>query len=397
MKLHHRINAELAELERTGNLRQLRDVRPEGAYLLHEGRRYLNLSSNDYLGLTASPYADVPLRDYWDATFGRECRSPFDHGNPASRLMTGNSGEYAVLEREIAALFPGREALVLGCGYLVNSELMEALTGKDDLILADKLVHASMIEGLRCTEATFRRFRHNDVEHLEHLLRTASPRGDIWVLVESLYSMDGDLAPLREIVELKRRYGFHLCVDEAHSFGVRGPRGAGYCAELGLDEEVELLVCTFGKALAGAGACVVCPPLVRQYLINRLRPLIFSTALPPCTLQWDAMILHEMHSPTLTQQGLPPLAALREKLSALIAHFNRQTGHHALSQIIPLPAGSNERALAMAEQGRRTGLWLTAIRHPTVPLGHARIRLSLHAGLTPEQLTPLISLCNNHG
>ncbi len=397
MNLYHRINAELAELEQAGNLRQLRSVKPEGAYLLHEGRRYLNLSSNDYLGLTASPYAEVPLRDYWDTTFGSECRSSFAHGNPASRLMTGNSGEYDVLEREIAALFPGREALVLGCGYLVNSGLMEALTGKDDLILADKLVHASMIEGLHGTEAAFRRFRHNDIDHLERLLRTTSPRGDIWVLVESLYSMDGDFAPLREIIELKRRYGFHLCVDEAHSFGVRGSRGTGYCAELGLNEEVELLVCTFGKALAGAGACVICSPLIRQYLINRLRPLIFSTALPPCTLQWDTMILHEMHSPVLTQQGLPPLSTLRERLSALIAHFNRQTGNQALSQIIPLPAGSNERALAMAEQGRQLGLWLTAIRHPTVPLGQARIRLSLHAGLTPEQLTPLISLCNNHG
>lgn len=397
MKLHQRLQAELAELAQAGNLRRLRSVRPEGAYLLHEGTRYLNLSSNDYLGLTASPYAHVTLDEYWDKIFGRENRSPFAHGNPASRLMTGNSREYDVLEQEIARLFPGREALVLGCGYLVNSGLMEALTGKEDLIFADKLVHASMIEGLRCTEAAFRRFRHNDVNHLEQLLRAASPQRDVWVLVESLYSMDGDLAPLRDIVELKRRYGFHLCVDEAHSFGVRGPHGAGYCAELGLDNEVDLLVCTFGKAVAGAGACVVCSPLLRQYLINRLRPLIFSTALPPCTLQWDAMVLHEMHSPTLDRQGLPSLTSLRQKLTALISYFNKSTGHQAESHIIPLPAGSNERTLTLAEEGRRCGLWLTAIRHPTVPLGSARIRLSFHAGLTPEQLSPLIALCNKHG
>ncbi len=410
MTLEERLEAELASLEAAGKLRRLSSVRPEGLYLIHEGRRYLNLSSNDYLGITASPYAGVDLRAYWDATFGADTRSAFAHGNPASRLMTGNSPEYDVLESELAALFPGsgKEALVLGCGFMLNGGLMPALAAKGDLVLADKLVHASVIDGLQRGEAEWKRFSHNDLNHLERLLRQAEGRkGVTWVVVESLYSMDGDLAPLNELAELKRRYGFRLYVDEAHAFGARGPQGAGLCAELGLAAEADLLVCTFGKALAGAGACALATPLLRRYLVNRLRPLIFSTALPPCTLQWVAMLAHEMRCGTLAsadaaaRAGLdappPPLGELRRHLARLVSLFTEQTGIPATSSIIPLPAGSNERALAMAERGKEAGYWLTAIRHPTVPLGSARIRISLNAGLSEQQLTDFAALCNTLG
>lgn len=395
--LEERLRSELDALEQAGNKRLLRTVRPEGLYLWHQGKRYLNLSSNDYLGLSASPYAALPLADYWQHTFGPEATSAFPHGNPASRLMTGNSPEYDILESELSALFPGKEALILSCGYMVNSGLMPALTTPDDLILADKLVHASIIEGLQHTQAPFRRFRHNDVAHLEKLLQGAKPGQTVWVIVESIYSMDGDLAPLRDIISLRERYPIRLYVDEAHSFGVRGPHGAGLCAELGISDQVDLLVCTFGKALAGAGACVLCSPVVRQYLINRMRPLIFSTALPPCTLQWDAMVVHEMRSPSLTTQGYPSMDSLRIRLAHHLEDLKQLTSLHPTSQIIPLPAGSNKRALAMAAHGLERSLWLTAIRHPTVPLGAARIRLSINAGLTSEHIRTLADLCNNPG
>lgn len=397
LPLEERLLTELNNLEQAGNQRHLRTVRPDGLHLWHQGKRYLNLSSNDYLGLTASPYAELPLSNYSQQTFGLQATSSFPHGNPASRLMTGNSPEYDILESELAALFPGKEALVLSCGYMVNSGLMPALTTADDLILADKLVHASIIEGLQHTQAPFRRFRHNDVNHLETLLQSTKPGQTVWVIVESIYSMDGDLAPLRDILSLREHYPFRLYVDEAHSFGVRGPYGAGLCAELGISDQVDLLVCTFGKALAGAGACVLCSPLIKQYLINRMRPLIFSTALPPCTLQWDAMVIHEMRTATLAKQSYPPLAQLRQQLAAHISQLAQLTDLHPSSQIIPLPAGSNARALAMATQGLEQGLWLTAIRHPTVPLGTARIRLSINAGLTPEHLHTIADLCNNPG
>lgn len=395
--LEERLCFELAALEQAGNKRLLRTVRPEGLYLWYQGKRYLNLSSNDYLGLSASPYASLPLADYWRRTFGTEDTSPFPHGNPASRLMTGNSPEYEILESELAALFPGKQALVLSCGYMVNSGLMPALATPDDLILADKLVHASIIEGLQHTPAPFHRFRHNDVSHLEKLLQRAKPGQTVWVIVESIYSMDGDLTPLKDILSLRERYPFRLYVDEAHSFGVRGPHGAGLCAELGISEQVDLLVCTFGKALAGAGACVLCSSVIKQYLINRMRPLIFSTALPPCTLQWDTMVVHEMHSPTLATQGYPSLNTLRTQLDNHLEDLKQLTSLQPASQIIPLPAGSNQRALTMAAHGLERSLWLTAIRHPTVPLGTARIRLSINAGMTSEHIRTLADLCNNPG
>lgn len=392
MKTLATIEQELQDLKAAGNLRQLSPVQPEGIWLWHQGRRYLNVSSNDYLGLTATPWAGINLAEQ---TLVSQQASSFAHGNPASRLMTGNSMEYEWLESELAALFPGKTALTLGCGYMVNSGLMPALVAPGELILADKLSHASMIEGLKLSGAEFKRFRHNDINHLEHLLRQAGGR-PVTVMVESVYSMDGDLAPLQDIVKLKQQYPFTLYVDEAHSFGTRGPCGAGYCAELGLLDAVDLLVCTLGKALAGAGACVLCHPQVRDYLINRMRPLIFSTALPPCTLQWDALMVHALRTDE-TPSGCPPLSVQRHKLQQLIAQYNRLTGSKAQSQIIPLPMGSNERALAMTATGQEAGFWLTAIRHPTVPTGQARIRLSLHAEMPGEQLTRLISLCNKPG
>ena len=388
--------AELAALEAAGNLRTLHSVRPEGLYLRHGGRRYLNLSGNDYLALSASPYSALDLRRYAAEAWGAERLSPHLHGNPASRLMTADSEEYDILESELATLFPGRAALVLSCGYMLNSGLMPALADKSELILADKLVHASMIEGLTHGAAEFRRFPHNDLAALERQLKRAAGRG-VWVLVESLYSMDGDSAPLRELAALKERYGFRLYVDEAHSFAVRGPLGKGLCAELGVDRAVDLLVCTFGKAMAGAGAAVICSPLVRRLLINRLRPLIFSTALPPITLLWDAMVLREMRTESLQAQGYPGMSHLRALLAANLRRFTELTGIPAPSQIIPLPCGSNARALAAAEAGRAAGLWLTAIRRPTVPAGSERIRLSLNAGLTDTHLQQLADLCRKLG
>ncbi len=397
MNLTERIETALADLEAAGNLRTLRTVVPEGIYLRHEGKRYLNLSSNDYLGLSASAYAGIDLHRYAARTWGQERLSAFAHGNPASRLMTGNSAEYDIVEEELEKLFPGRAALVLGCGFMANSGLMPALAEKGDLILADKLVHASIIEGLQHTNAAFRRFPHNDVAALEQQLQRAEEGQTVWVIIESLYSMDGDLAPLADIVELKKKYGFYLYVDEAHSFGVRGPQGKGYAAELGLEHDVDLMVVTFGKALAGAGAAVICAPLLRRWLINRMRPLIFSTALPPVTLLWDALVLHEMRTESLKGDLYPGTDTLRAHLAELIEKFSAASGIPAASHIIPLPCGSNERALAVAEAGRERELWLTAIRHPTVPQGTARIRLSLNAGMTLHDLSPLLDLCKKIG
>ncbi len=374
----------LKELQQGGNLRQIRQMKLRGLHLEHEGRSYLNLSSNDYLGLSCTSYAQYSLHD----------GNRFMHGNPSSRLMTGNSQDYTDLEGELELLFPTKKALVLGCGFMANSGLPAAIAGKGDLILADKLIHASLIDGLRLSDADWKRFRHNDVAQLEKLLQAAPATANVWVIIESIYSMDGDLAPIAEIIELKRRYSFQLMVDEAHGFGVRGPMGKGLCAELGCDEEVDILMCTFGKAIAGAGACILCSATMREYFVNRLRPLIFSTALPPITLRWDSFIIRQMRTEELETQSpdiYPSMAALRAHLSELVALFG------ASSHIIPIPAGSNERALMMAQQGLDAGYWLTAIRPPTVPQGSARLRLSLSAAFSTEQITNLLNLCKKLG
>ncbi len=374
---------ELDALEASGNLRTLKTVEPAGKHLLYQGRKYLNLSSNDYLGLSETSL---------QADFARDILSSIDwtreylFSNPASRLMTGNSRHYEELETSLSTLYGGRNALVLGSGFLVNSGLLPALARKGDLILADKLVHASVIEGLRLGEAEWKRYRHNDMDHLETLLRGAKNR-TVWVVTESVFSMDGDIAPLRQLADLKNKYGFKLYIDEAHAFGAIGPSGAGLAAELGLLGSCDILVATFGKAVSSAGAFAITDPLTRQYLVNKMRPLIFSTALPPITLMWSKYIVDR----------LPGLEHLRQHLHTLRAIIERQLGIPAPTHIIPLPAGSNERALSMAEQGRQAGYWLTAIRYPTVPQGTARIRLSLTAALTEQDIRTFCSTCNNIG
>ena len=388
------LDAQRSEWEAGGRSRALCTLRQDGLYLCCGDKRYLNFSSNDYLGLSTLRYDGLDLPAYYRREFGGQSLSPFSHGTPASRLMTGNCPEYDVLEGELAALFPGKQALVLSSGYMVNSGLLPALAQEGDVVLADRLVHASIIEGMRTLP--FRRFRHNDMQHLQDMLSRMMHPEKAWVVVESVYSMDGDRADLRELAKLRRKYGFRLYVDEAHSFGVYGAHGAGLCMEEGIVDEVDILVCTFGKALAGAGACVLCAPVVRQYLVNTLRPLIYSTALPPCTLQWVGMVVHEMRGRTMTD-SVPDVAAQRAKLAKLVQHASDITGQTNGTQIIPVVVGSDTRALEIAQVGRDARIWLTAIRPPTVPEGSARIRISLHAELKVEQLYQVFTICSKVG
>ena len=376
------IEQKLAALATADNLRQLRMSDSDGKYIICDGRRYVNLSSNDYLGLAA----DLTLQHEFLAGLSPD---RFLMSNPASRLMTGNSPDYEALEASLARLYPGRAVLVLGCGYLVNSGVLPALTEKGDLILADKLVHASLIDGLRLCECDWRRFNHNDMEHLETLLRRL--RGQyrrVWVVTESVFSMDGDRAPLRQLVELRRHYDVQLYVDEAHAFGIYGSvdaPGSGLAAEMGVVNEIDLLVGTFGKALASCGAFVAVDPLVREWLVNRMRPLIFSTALPPLNLQWTRFLI----------ERLPEMTARRQHLRQLIDML--RPGEETATQIIPLLTGDNAGALVLAGWFREAGFWTTPIRWPTVPQGRARVRISLSAALSEEDLGQFMEVWKSIG
>ena len=382
---------ELQALQAKSNLRRLPVLRHEGREVIVEKQRadaskesvrlpMLNLSSNDYLGLAA----DVDLRREFLATLTPETFLP---SASSSRLLTGNFTVYDELENQLATLFGTEAALTFNSGYHANTGILPAVCDAQTLILADKLVHASLIDGIRLSSARCIRYRHNDYRQLERLLQeNGSAYRQIIVVTESIFSMDGDEADLRELVRLKYAYpNVLLYVDEAHAFGVRGVQGLGCAEEQGCIADIDYLVGTFGKALASAGAYIVCSSVVREYLINRMRTFIFTTALPPVTVQWTLFVL----------QRLPGLGAKREHL----AHISRRL-KEALEQrgfacpssshIVPMIAGESSAAIAQAEELQRKGFYVLPVRPPTVPEGTSRLRFSLTAEVTEEEVERLI-------
>ena len=267
---------ELQLLEEHSNLRRLPRMVHDGRDVIVNGKRMLNLSSNDYLGLAS----DRALREEFLRTLTPDTFLPT---SSSSRLLTGNFTVYEELEAELARLFGTEAALVFNSGYHANMGILPAVSDAQTLILADKLVHASLIDGIRLSAAKCIRYRHNDLAQLERLLKEHhSAFRQIIIVTESIFSMDGDQADLPALAELKRRYGnVLLYVDEAHAFGVRGRQGLGCAEESGCTEDIDFLVGTFGKAAASAGAYIVCRKVIREYLVNRMRTLIFTTGLPP--------------------------------------------------------------------------------------------------------------------
>ena len=368
MELSDRIPQTLARLQETGCCRALRETVPE--------RDGINLSGNDYLGITA----DAALRE----EFFRQYAGNFGSrelalSGTSSRLLTGNSPAYTRLEKKLSSLYDGRAALVFNSGYHANIGILPALSGKGDLILADKLDHASIIDGLRLCGADFLRFRHLDCDHLEELLESRRDKyRNVFIVTESIFSMDGDEADLRRLAELKKRFDCFLIVDEAHGAGVRGPRGQGLAAECGVSESVDILIGTFGKALGSTGAYAVMAPEMREYLINRMRPFIFTTALPPVILNWSAFVLEKVPGMTERREKLRRMGIrLRERLRAV----DPGRTIPGVSQIVPWIAGGEREAAELAERLGKHGFLVFPIRPPTVPKGTARLRFSLSADL----------------
>ncbi|WP_455639538.1 8-amino-7-oxononanoate synthase [Parabacteroides sp.] len=377
MKDYNRI---LQQLEAAGNLRRLPEIVHQGDRIEKDGRIMLNLSSNDYLGLASR----TDLRDaFLDELKG----SDLPLSSSSSRLLTGNFRAYRKLEQLLCERFGREAALLFNSGYHANTGILPALADKQTLILADKLVHASIIDGILLSGAPFQRYRHNDYEQLETLLQKNSGRYEqIFIVTESIFSMDGDVADLRRLVELKKSYpNVGLYVDEAHAIGVRGRTGLGIAEEQDCLEEIDLLVGTFGKALASMGAYLVCSRMIREYLINRMRPLIFSTALPPAQIAWTQFLF----------KRLPDFQGKRNRLaetSALLANaLKGKGGEISGSHIIPYIIGENEDCVLRAEELQRKGFYCLPVRPPTVPRGTARIRFSLTAEVTKEQIQALIN------
>ncbi len=355
---------ELQALRREGLERQIREA-PEAGGKIRIGERWcLNFSSNDYLGLARKrevlAAAEAALRR-WGA------------GSGASRLVSGSLPCHAELEQRLASHKGYPAALLFGSGFLANLGIIPALAGRHDWVAVDRLAHASIMDAALLSRAVLHRFPHNQAAGLEALLRKKPPDARCLVVTESVFSMDGDLAPLRDLAEVARRHGAMLMVDEAHATGIFGPGGAGLVRDGRLEGDVALSMGTLSKALGSYGGFVACSEAMRQLLVNRARSLMFSTSLPPAVVgaALGALACLETH-PGLGKTLLERSARFRERLQA--AGF--QVGASA-SQIIPLIVGANEKAMLFARRLREQGILAAAIRPPAVPPGTARLRLSV--------------------
>ncbi|MDR0893936.1 MAG: 8-amino-7-oxononanoate synthase [Prevotellaceae bacterium] len=373
------IEKELQALHRQSNLRSLPALTHDGRDVITGGRRMLNLSSNDYLGLAC----DRSLRETFLHTLTPDNFLPT---SSSSRLLTGNYAVYGELEECLARMLDVEAVLLLNSGYHANTGILPAVSDAQTLILADKLVHASMIDGIRLSTARCIRYRHNDMTQLERLLNEHHNQyRQIIIVTESIFSMDGDEADLSTLVRLKHDYdNVLLYVDEAHAFGVRGARGLGCAEEKGCIRDIDFLVGTFGKAAASVGAYVASSRMLKEYLINRMRTLIFTTALPPINIAWTHFIV----------QRLPDMSGKRKHL-ANIGRMLRQALADAgyvcpgNSHIIPMVVGASNRTLQQAEVLQQQGFYVSAVRPPTVPEGTSRIRFSLTAAVTEEEIQRL--------
>ncbi len=371
---------ELDELRATNNLRWLPQAVYCGREVMAEGRRMLNLSSNDYLGLAA------------DGTLRKEFMQAGTSGNwlmtsSSSRLLTGNFPVYEDVETLLARLFGAESALVFNSGYHMNTGILPAVCDTRTLILADKLVHASLIDGIRLSTARCIRFRHQDYGQLEALLRKYHDEyARIIIVVESVYSMDGDVADLRRLVGLKRSYdNVMLYVDEAHAIGVRGSRGLGVAEEQECIGEIDFLCGTFGKALASVGAYVICCRTLREYLVNRMRTFIFTTALPPVNLMWTKFVLERLADFDDRRKHLMRIGEQVRK-----ALLERGYACPSESHIVPMMVGDSGEAIRRAEEMQHRGFYVLPVRPPTVPEGTSRLRFSLTAAVGEEDVKHLI-------
>lgn len=368
-----RYSKKLEIIKESGNYRKLRNIQHNG-FLIHEdGREMLNLSSNDYLGLSSYPKL---LEEFYEQTDVRA----LPYSAVSSRLLSGNHEYYEMLENDLCDLYDKEAALVFSSGYHANIGILPALTSKRDLIVADKLVHASVIDGLRLSESEMLRYRHLDMEYLRKLLQQNRDKYEnIFIVTESVFSMDGDVADLQELCEIKKEFDAFLYVDEAHAVGVRGTNGLGCCEEQACIEDIDFIVGTFGKAFASVGAFVVCSQLFREYLINTQRSLIFTTALPPVNVAWTRFVLN--HMPDFYDLRIK-LSTTADKLRQVLADkgFETRGGSH----IVPWVCGSNENSIEMADLLRDNGFFALPVRYPTVPKNESRIRFSLNAAIPDE-------------
>jgi 8-amino-7-oxononanoate synthase len=367
------IEARLDELKELGLARRTRLISgPQGPHVLLDGKPVMLLCSNNYLGLANHPLlreAAADAAERWGV------------GSGASRLVSGTMTVHRRLEERLAE-FKGREAaLLFGSGYLANLGVISALARPGDVIFSDELNHASIVDGCRLSRAEVFVYHHRDIEHLRWGIAQAERRGAL-IVTDSVFSMDGDIAPLPELVEVADRHGLRLMVDEAHATGTIGPQGRGAVAEAGLEDDVDVVTGTLGKALGSYGAFAVCDQTMARYLTNTARSFIFSTALPPPAVAAALAALDYLQDrPRLVDKLATAASALRAELA--LQGFDVRGSR---TQIIPLVIGDAKLTMRACEAALQRGVFAQAIRPPTVPHGTSRLRLAVMATHRPDEL-----------
>ncbi len=367
------IEARLSELDDLGLLRRTRLVSgPQGPHVLLDGKPVLMLCSNNYLGLADHP----KVREA-----AAEAAMRWGVGSGASRLVSGTMTIHRRLEERLAAFKRRQSALLFGSGFLANAGVVAALARPGDVVFSDELNHASLIDGCRLSRAEVFVYEHLDTEHLAWGIAKAEGRGAL-IVTDSVFSMDGDVAPLRELADLARRHRIRLLVDEAHGTGALGPGCRGAVAEAGLENEVDVIVGTLGKALGSYGAFVACDETMAQYLVNAARTFVFSTAPPPPAVAAALAALQLLEErPELVTRLQRNAATLRQELERQGCDMQG-----CRTQIMPLVIGDADAAVDACQVALKRGVFAQAIRPPTVPPMTSRLRLAVMASHRTDEL-----------
>lgn len=358
----------LDELKHHSHFRDLKNFeKKDEKYIYFRGKKLLNLSSNNYLNFADNKKITQEFLDF--------AGNKYSFGSASARLLTGTLPVYKELEELLSNLYNKDATLLYNSGYHANVGISSAINQKGDVIFSDKLNHASIIDGMRLSDGKFFRFPHNNMEALEKLLeRERKNYKNAFIITESVFSMDGDIEDLKRIIKLKKKYNCIMIIDEAHAFGVFGEKGLGVAEELGIIDDVDLIVGTFGKSVGSMGAFVTGSKTMINFLINKSRSFIFSTALPPINIAFTKWII---------ENKFPKTKAKRKNMLSIAKKFGSD------SHIIPVVIGENKDTVDLCEVLFHNGYFTLPIRPPTVPVGTSRLRLSLTADIQEKDLTVL--------
>jgi len=379
-------NNQIQNLKDTDQYRYLKDIKHIGnGFIEYKGKKLLNLSSNDYIGISQNN----ELREEFISK--TNFKNQYIFGSASSRLLSGNYNEYTDLENIIAKAYNKETALIYNSGYHANTGILPALTTKNDLILSDKLNHASIVDGLKQSDATVIRYKHFDYNQIEQYLeKNRNSFENVFIVSESIFSMDGDIVDLKKLIDLKNRFKCILYIDEAHAIGSVSVSGYGICELENKTNDIDIILGTFGKALGSVGAFVTLSKTQKEILINKSRTLIFTTGLPLINIKWTKFIFEKL--PEFNNERYN-LMLLSKKIRAIITEYNLKTMGE--SHIVPIITGDNKLTIDISKTLFDNGYYVSAVRPPTVPKGTSRIRLSLNSNIKINDLQSVIEIISN--